>query len=114
MMLHRRNMCASAHPVPLITYLIMYTRYLLPSADTPEPVADVEIETRWSQSGRKRSTARFLKGPVSLESLQTASRLPGRALQLYLAIRHRCDLRRSKSVTLPAAYLEGWGIGRFG
>ena len=48
--------------------------------------------------------------PLSL--LQRAARLPGRALALYLAVRHRADLTRGQAVTLPTAYLRDWGIDR--
>ncbi len=101
----------SATPVPLISYLIMYNIYP-PSPKDPEPTADVEVETRWTLAGRKRSQNRFLKGPVLLKPLQAAARLPGRTLHLYLAIRHRCDLRRSRTVTLPSAYLRSWGLDK--
>ncbi len=33
-------------------------------------------------------------------------------MALYLAIRHRFDLRRGQAVTLPAACLKDWGIDR--
>ena len=82
------------------------------SAIDPEPLTEVEVETRWSQAGRKRLRSRFLKGPVSLKQLQTAAKLSGRTLHLYLAVRHRCDLCQSKTVTLPSAYLETWGLDR--
>ena len=83
--------------------------YPFPAA---RPEAEVEVETRWTQAGRKRFHSRFLKGPISLEQLQKAARLPGRALHLYLAVRHRCDLRQSKTVTLPSAYLGTWGLDK--
>ena len=85
--------------------------YPLPLA-TPESAAEVEVETRWTLAGRKRFQSRFFKGPVSLKPLQAAARLPGRTLHLYLAIRHRCDLRQSKTVTLPSAYLKSWGLDK--
>ncbi len=47
-----------------------------------------------------------------LALLQDASRLPGKALALYLATRHRFDLRRTPEVTLPADYLAAWGIDK--
>ena len=69
-----------------------------------------EVETHWLKEHRSRRTSRFLKGPISLVSLQTAASLPGKALALYLAIRHRADLRRCPEVTLPTDYLAAWGI----
>ena len=78
----------------------------------PSPLVDeVEIKTRWSGSANSRISGRFLK-KTPLGSLQRAARLPGRALHIYLAIRHRCDLRQSKTVTLPSAYLGTWGLDK--
>ena len=74
-------------------------------------VDEVEIKTQWLRSTSNRIAGRFLK-KTPLDSLQRAARLPGRALHIYLAIRHRCDLRRSKSVTLPGVYLRSWGIDK--
>jgi hypothetical protein len=70
---------------------------------------EVEVKTRWSGAKDNRIARRFLK-KTPLDPLQRAARLPGRALHVYLAIRHRCDLRREQTVTLPAAYLQAFGI----
>jgi hypothetical protein len=72
---------------------------------------EVEIETTVSLT-RSRPTARFLKGPVPLVSLAVAARLPGKALAVYLATQHRCDLEGRSTVTLPAALLRKFGVGR--
>ncbi len=72
---------------------------------------EVEVKTRWSGATGNRIAGRFLK-KTPLDPLQRAARLPGRALHVYLAIRHRCDLRREQRVTLPAAYLQAFGIGK--
>lgn len=72
---------------------------------------EVEVKTRWSGAKGHRIARRFLK-KTPLDPLQRAARLPGRALHVYLAIRHRCDLRREPRVTLPAAYLQAFGIGK--
>ena len=75
-------------------------------------VAVRRVETPWSRRGQQRAHARFLKA-VPLPLLQKAARLPGRGLALYLAIRHRSDLRRGQAATLPTAYLRDWGISRY-
>ena len=73
---------------------------------------EVEVETVWVQEHRQRRLARFLKGPIQLELLLRAARLPGRALVVFLAIRHRADLRGTPYVTLPIKYLTQWGVGQ--
>jgi hypothetical protein len=78
---------------------------------TPALAGEAEIETRWSQAGRKRIAGRFLK-KTPLDPLHRAAKLPGRTLHLYLAIRHRCDLQRSQTTTLPSTYLRSWGIDK--
>ena len=50
--------------------------------------------------------------PIPLITLQKAACLPGKALGLYLAIRHRADLQRCEEVSLPTAYLAAWGINK--
>ena len=72
---------------------------------------EVEVATRWSRTKDNRIAGRFLK-KTPLDPLQRAARIPGRALHVYLAIRHRCDLRREQTITLPAAYLQTFGIGK--
>ncbi len=72
---------------------------------------EVEVKTRWSGAKDNRIARRFLK-KTPLDPLQRAARLPGRALHVYLSIRHRCHLRREQMVTLPAAYLQAFGIGK--
>jgi hypothetical protein len=71
-----------------------------------------EVDTSWRKERRRRRAPRYLKGPVPLALLQKATALPGKALALYLAIRHRFDLRRTPEVTLPADYLAAWGINK--
>lgn len=74
-----------------------------------EVTGEVEVETAASRSHR---TARFLKGPIPLNSVAVAARLPGKALAVYLAVRHRSDLLGGPMVTLPPALLRDFGIDR--
>lgn len=74
-------------------------------------VGEAEVETHWTRAGRKRIAGRFLK-KTPLEPLRRAAQLPGRALHVYLAIRHRCDLQKSQTTTLPSKYLRNWGINK--
>lgn len=59
-----------------------------------------------------KPTGRFLKGPIPLEPLAEASRLPGKALAVYIALRHRCDLEGKSTVSLPAALLRSFGVDK--
>jgi hypothetical protein len=76
-----------------------------------EITGEVEIETSASRT-RAHRTARFLKGPVSLQGIAQAACLPGKALAVYLAIHHRCDLESSRTITLPAMLLAQFGVNR--
>jgi DNA-binding MarR family transcriptional regulator len=74
--------------------------------------AEHEISTSFSRMRSVRLNGRFLKGPISLSVLCEASRLPGQALALYLAIRHRRDLTGNDTVTVPAGLLQSFGIDK--
>ena len=72
---------------------------------------EIEVPTGASHAPPHR-TARFLKGPIPLAMLKAAARLPGKALALYIAIQHRCDLAGHATVTVPAALLRDFGLDR--
>jgi hypothetical protein len=57
---------------------------------------------------------RFIYGPLSLEWLSRANRLPGKALWVALIIRHLEGLNRRKRVSFPLSNVEAvrWGIHR--
>ncbi len=75
-------------------------------------VSETEVETVWTKKQRRKNLSRFLKGPIPLTALQHAARMPGKALALYLAIRHRADLTSTSTVSLPTSYLKVWGIDK--
>ncbi len=75
-------------------------------------ISEIEVDTFWTHNRRRKQASRFLKGPIPLVLLLKASCFPGKALGLYLAIRHRADLQRCEEVTLPTAYLAKWGINK--
>ena len=54
----------------------------------------------------------FIKGPLPLNELLPVVRMSGKALALWLLIRHRSDLNRGNWATLPQRILREWGIGR--
>lgn len=68
-----------------------------------------------TDASRKRTGAlasRFLKGPIPMPPLWTASRIPGKALAMYLAIRHQADITGRSSVRMPASLLREFGIDK--
>ena len=75
-------------------------------------ISETEVKTAWMMEQRRKHASRFLKGPISLTTLQKAARLPGKTLALYLALRHRADLACSSTVSLPTDYLNAWGIDK--
>lgn len=62
---------------------------------------------------RVRSPERFLKGPVPLPWLCAAACLPGKSLHVGVALWHLAGARRSQTIALPNALLEGFGVDRF-
>ena len=75
-------------------------------------ICETEVDTVWLKEHRRKNLSRFLKGPIPLTALQHAARLPGKTLALYLALRHRADLASTSTVSLPASYLNAWGIDK--
>jgi hypothetical protein len=77
-----------------------------------DAIASQELETKWGRDHSNRKKERFLKGPIPIPILHQVSHLPGKSLPLYLAIRHRSDLQRASTITLPSVYLLEWGIDK--
>jgi hypothetical protein len=75
----------------------------------PEITGEHEVDIGLRRKTLKKS---FLKGPVPLNELVPAVRLPGKALAVWLLIRHRCDLNHGNSATVPQSILKEWGIGK--
>jgi hypothetical protein len=73
-------------------------------------IAEVEVETAALRSARVRSARRFLKGPIPLDDIAIASRLPGRALAVFLAVHHRQALTKNPVVTLPKGLMAELGV----
>jgi hypothetical protein len=71
-----------------------------------------EIETNWSREKRARIQGRFLKGPIPFAHLCPAAKLPGRALNVLVAIYHQTALTRKEWVTLPKGLLADLGVSR--
>lgn len=56
--------------------------------------------------------AGFIKGPLPLDWMQRAARLPGKALQVALALWYLAGLQKSQTVKLASKPLEAMGVSR--
>jgi hypothetical protein len=75
----------------------------------PEITGEREINIGLRRRPLKGS---FLKGPLPLDELVPAVRMPGKVLAVWLLIRYRTDLNRGNWATLPQRLLQEWGIGK--
>lgn len=56
--------------------------------------------------------AGFIKGPLPLDWMQRAARLPGKTLQVALALWYLAGLQKSQTVKLASKPLEAMGVSR--
>lgn len=87
-------------------------RDTVPSNNSLIDIPDTEVVTDVLRAAQARRAERFLKGPILMREIATAARLPGAALALFLAARHRADLTRKSTVTLPYDLLNQLGLSR--
>src|SRR6201995_5546538 len=74
--------------------------------------AETEVETAHGRQQAARTLGRFLKGPIPMTDLWRAARLPGKALALYIAVRHQVDVSGQLSVTVPSHLLRQFDIDK--
>ena len=55
----------------------------------------------------------FLKGPIPLKWLQIAAKLPGKSLQISIALWFRAGITKSRVIKLTNVLLDSLGVGRF-
>ena len=80
---------------------------------TPEQAARVSIREVETEA-RKRRNRRFIRGPFQWSQVRTASRLPGKAVVVWLLLHHQsCLRRRPREITMPNAMLAEFGVDRF-
>jgi len=75
----------------------------------PDITGEREIDVGLRKRPLRQS---FLKGPLLLDELLPIVRMPGKALAIWLLIKHRTDLNSGKWATLPQRLLKEWGIGK--
>jgi hypothetical protein len=54
----------------------------------------------------------FLKGPVPLDWLMIASKLPGKSLQVGITLHYLAGLKKTTTVRLPQTTLNQFGVSR--
>ena len=81
--------------------------------------AEEPISERLSDDSRRRRERRvesrrsqFLAGPIPLSWLIAAGRLPGKALQVGLAIWYRRKVGREPDIVVTPTLLERFGVSR--
>lgn len=79
----------------------------------------MEVRHRWSATTRTLTphnqpgaTVPFIKGPISLEWMGQAARLPGKTLHVALALQYMAGLTNSLTVKLTAKTLGVFGVAR--
>lgn len=103
----RHNCFTSEHPF----HLIYMSNNTLDSEmgsfrlDVPLPLATIRPR-------KSRRATRFLKGPVPWDWLCAASKLPGKAVHLGIAIWHLAGLKKTETIRIPAHVLEEMGLDR--
>ena len=73
-------------------------------------IAAIEIETGALHRAHMRRAGRFLRGPIPMNDIATAARLPGQALAVFLAVHHRQALTKTQRVNLPKGLLGELGV----
>ena len=61
----------------------------------------------------RRHRGRFLKGPLPLDWLQAAARLPSKALHVGIALWFLVGLQKSHTVQLAPSILHQFGVNRY-
>ena len=65
------------------------------------------------QAPPKLQKAGFVKGPIPLEWVEGAARLPGKSLHVALALWYLAGLKRSMTVSVSNRALRPFGVDRF-
>ena len=107
----------SAWDTRTILYLILF--FFLLIMNTPDPfdidslrLQQVPIAAKPIRVPRHRAGEQFLKGPVPLDWLAVAAKLPGKALAVGLAIWFLIGLKTTNRISLTHSHLEKLDVGR--
>jgi hypothetical protein len=84
-----------------------------PTRRSPVPgILERRIVTATTAKLTQQRSDRYLRGPVPLAWLQASARLPGRALQVGLALWFLVGVTKSATVSLTTVKLAGFGVDR--
>lgn len=64
------------------------------------------------EAAKAKTQAGFIKGPLPLEWMRAAARMPGRTLQVALVLWYLAGLKRSDTVRLSSEQLDAVGVSR--
>jgi DNA-binding MarR family transcriptional regulator len=90
----------------------MKTNFSCKAYSSQDDIKETEVETALVRRSKIKRGERFLKGPIPLKDIAAASRLPGQALAILLAIHHQTALTGRPSVSLPVSLLAHLSISR--
>lgn len=85
----------------------------IPSPPLEAVVSEREVVTAVLQGARRRSSERFIKGPIPVSTIAVAGRLPSKfAVPVLLAVRHCTDVAGKPWVVLSAKTASAFGFDR--
>jgi hypothetical protein len=106
-------LCADAHPYNLISYIVL-SLIIMDSFD-PKSLALPNTGVGRSvgqKPPRHRQGEKFLKGPIPWKWIAKAARLPGKALQVALALWFLAGIKSKSVVALSGSVLRDIGVLR--
>ena len=81
-----------------------------------QQLSNAQIKKLLSQASktppRHRHGEKFLKGPIPLDWLSTAARLPGKTLHFALAMWFQAGISNRRKVTVGGKLCRQFGVGR--
>jgi hypothetical protein len=80
---------------------------------TPEQMATWPEKKAALAKSPRRQKGDFLKGPIPLEWLASAARLPGKALAVGVAVWFESGRKKRRTVALTGPVLQRFGVSRF-
>jgi hypothetical protein len=81
--------------------------------DHPEATITTAIQQAVDSSRGRNITGRFLRGPIPLDWLQQAARLPGRALHLGIALWYLDGFQQTRTVQAKPSVIRDFGLDRY-